>query len=452
MTTSLTTIVRADQQRDFVREIHHLKESGLNFKKSKLYKLNIFLDNDGVLRVGGRLKQSDLPFEVKHQIILPRGHVSTILVRDIHQDNGHAGAQAVMAIVRQRFWPVSAKRLVKRIVKECVHCYKRRPKAAEQFMGDLPAVRVTAAHPFLNTGVDYAGPLTLKLTQRTSTKAYLAVFICMATKAVHLELVSDLTTKAFLAALTRFVSRRGLCATIYSDNATNFVGAKNEMKEVERLIAGRNHQDDITRWCSERSITFKFIPPRAPHFGGLWEAAVKSAKYHLIRIVGLTKLYFEEMATVLAKIEAMLNSRPLVPESDDPEGMTALTPGHFLIGRPLTAIAEPVFADVRSTYLTRWQLIQQMSQHFWQRWSKEYLTTLQQRTAKKDRSHIAVGQLVLIREDSLPPLQWLLGRVTEVKPGQDGLVRVVVLRTKGGTIERPVVKTCVLPIPSEPRS
>jgi Family of unknown function (DUF5641)/Integrase zinc binding domain len=401
--------------------------------------------------VGGRLKNSDLPFEVKHQIILPKGHVTTTLVRDLHQDNGHAGAQAVMAIVRQMFWPIGAKRLVKRITNDCVLCFKRRPRAAEQFMGDLPAVRVKAVHPFLNTGVDYAGPLTLKLTQRTSTKAYLALFVCMATKAVHLELVSDLTTKAFLAALTRFVSRRGLCKTIHSDNATNFVGAKNEMRDVERLLLSRDHQDDVIRFCANQTITFKFIPPRAPHFGGLWEAAVKSAKYHLVRIVGPTKLFFEEMATVLAKIEAILNFRPLVPESDDPDGFNALTPGHFIIGRPLNAVAKPVFIDVRCNHLTRWQLLQQMNQHFWQRWSKEYLTTLQQRTTNKHRSCIAVGQLALVREDSLRPLQWLLGRVTNVKTGQDGLVRVVSLRTKGGIIE-PVVKICLLPIPSEPRS
>ncbi len=452
MTSSLKSITKAIQLREFAREVKNLEESHFISNKSSVSNLNVFLDSDGIMRVGGRLAHSQQPYDVKHQIILPKNHhVTTILVRSLHQENGHVGAQALLAIVRQMFWPLGAKDLVKRVTKGCVRCFRCHPKSTNQFMGDLPSVRVTAAHPFLNSGVDYAGPLTLKLTQRTSTKAYLALFVCMATKAVHLELVSDLTTKAFLQALTRFISRRGHCATIYSDNATNFVGAKNEMEAVKRLLSNQDHQTATERFCSEKHITFKFIPPRAPHFGGLWEAAIKSAKHHLIRIVGPTKLYYEEMYTVLVKIEALLNSRPLVPESDDVEDTTAITPGHFLIGRPLNALAEPVY-DQLTNRLDRWQMIQRMSQHFWKKWSQEYLTALQRRTIKAERAAIEIGQLVVVKEDNSPPLQWLLGRVTDVKKGQDGLVRVVSLRTKSGSVERPVVKICILPIPLESRS
>jgi Family of unknown function (DUF5641)/Integrase core domain len=298
---------------------------------------------------------------------------------------------------------------------------------------------VTVAHPFINTGVDYASPLRLKLTQRTSIKAYMALFICMATKAVHLELVSDLTTKAFLAALTCFISRRGHCTTIHSDNASNFVGAKNEMDAVKKLLLSRAHQDDITRFCASKHITIKFIPPRAPHFGGLSEAGVKSTKYHLLRIIGPRELYFEEMATLLAKVEAILNSRPLILESDDANDVAAITPGHFLIGRPLNALAEPDYTDVQSNHLNRWEAIQQISQHFWNKWT----ATLQQHTKKSDRSEIGLGQLVLVKEVNVPTLQWLLGRVTKVTMGQDGLARVVTLRTKCGEIDRPVKKVCV---------
>jgi len=217
--------------------------------------------------------------------------------------------------------------------------------------------------------------------------------------------------------LSRFISRRGHCTNLYSDNATNFVGARNEMDAVKKLLTSREHQDGVARFCASKHITFKFIPPRAPHFGGLWEAAIKSAKYHLLRIIGSRKLYFEEMVTMFAKVEAILNSRPLVSESDDADDVAAITPGHFLIGRPLNALAEPNYTDVQSNYLDRWETVRQMSQHFWNKWSAEYLTNLQQRTKKAERATIAPGQLVLVKEDNLPTLQWLLGRVTKVTTG-----------------------------------
>jgi Family of unknown function (DUF5641) len=174
------------------------------------------------------------------------------------------------------------------------------------------------------------------------------------------------------------VSRRGLCQNLYSDNGTNFVGASHELKAIHELLTNSQHQKAVMDACAAQQIQFHFIPPRAPHFGGLWEAAVKSMKFHLVRIVGPTHLHFEEMATVLCKIQAILNSRPLVPASDDPNDLAALTPGHFLIGRPLVAVAEPNFVVVNTGRLRRWQVLQKMTQHFWRRWSEQYLHTLPQ--------------------------------------------------------------------------
>jgi hypothetical protein len=211
-------------------------------------------------------------------------HRTTILVRSFDHEN----AQALTAIVWQMFWPVGVKNRVKRMTKGSVVCFKCHPKVMDQFMGDLPAARVTVAHLSINTGVDYA-----------STKAYMALFVCMATKAVHLELVSDLTTKA--------TAQPSFRTTPPNSSA----------RRMRWTLSSRAHQDDITRFCASKHITIKFIPPRAPHFGGLWEAGVKSAKYHLLRIIGPRKLYFEEMATLLADVEAILNSRPLIPGSDD---------------------------------------------------------------------------------------------------------------------------------------
>ncbi|XP_014290162.1 uncharacterized protein [Halyomorpha halys] len=159
----------------------------------------------------------------------------------------------------------------------------------------------------------------------------------MSTKAVHLEVVSTLETESFLAALDRFIARRGKPIRIYSDCGTNFVGASRKLKEFEKSYSSPSSQDNITNNTARQSIEWSFIPPSTPHFGGIWEAGIKAAKALLHKVLGETPLTFEELSTLFSKIEAVLNSRPLVPVSSDPECIEARTPGHFLVGRPLTA-------------------------------------------------------------------------------------------------------------------
>lgn len=199
-------------------------------------------------------------------------------------------------------------------------------------MGDLPAARVQKSRPFCHVGVDFAGPIHIHYKRRGArpTKSYLCVFVCFSTKAVHLEVCSDLTSAAFIAALKRFIARRGCPANIYCDNATNFVGAKNELMELTELLDSAIKQNEIIRMCSHKGIEFQFIPPRSPHFGGLWEAAVKSAKQLLRKLLHSATLTYEELCTVAAEIEAILNSRPMTPLSNNPNDFEALTPRHFL--------------------------------------------------------------------------------------------------------------------------
>ncbi|CAG7823797.1 unnamed protein product, partial [Allacma fusca] len=186
-----------------------------------------------------------------------------------------------------------------------------------------------------------------------------------------------------------------------------------------------------------------------PHFGGLWEAGVKSTKHHLKRVVGNTVLTYEEFSTLLIQIEACLNSRPLCPLSTSPDDLSALTPGHFLVGRPLIAISEPDYTKLKINRLSRWQLLQQLHQHFWRRWQAEYLDRLQQRPKwAKIEENLRQGDMVIIKDDRLPPQEWRLGRIIEVHTGPDGLVRVVTVRTAEGTYKRPVVKLCKLPMDS----
>lgn len=181
----------------------------------------------------------------------------------------------------------------------------------------------------------------------------------------------------------------------------------------------------------------------------MYESAIKSSKQLLKRVIGNRPLTFEELSTLFARVEAVLNSRPLTSISSDPSEYEALTPGHLLVCRELLAVPEYDFSDESVHGLTRWQLVQQASQQFWKLWKNNYLHTLQQRQKWfSNCRNLNVGELVLIHSDA-PPLQWSLGRVTELHPGADGVVRVVKVRTQNGEYTRPVVKLSPLPIDAD---
>ena len=264
-------------------------------------------------------------------------------------------------------------------------------------------------------------------------------------KAVHLEPVSDLTAEAFVACLRRFIARRGKPILIWSDHGSNFIGATCLLTELFQFLRQQENKEIISNFCSSQNITWDFIPERAPHFGGLWEAAVKSMKRHLSRIVGNVKLTFEELTTVLSQIEACLNSRPLVALPCDDDGVEALTPGHFLIGRPLEALPDPAVSFRSLSLLRRWDLWQSLVRHFWQRWSSEYLVSLQKfHKWHRPSKNIVVGDIVVLRENGMVPTRWPIAKVIETHAGRDKLVRVVTVKTSTGTYTRPVNKLALL--------
>ncbi|GBL87859.1 hypothetical protein AVEN_192035-1 [Araneus ventricosus] len=267
----------------------------------------------------------------------------------------------------------------------------------------------------------------------------------MSTKAVHIEMVTDLTSEAFISTLKRFFARRGKCSTLFSDNATNFVGAQAELKKLHNLI---NYPDDnLSNFLASNAIKWKFIPPVSPNFGGLWEAGVKSFKHHFLRAIGNANLTHEEFNTVIVEIEGILNSRPITEISSDINDLEALTPGHFLIGRPINTVAEPELINFSDNRLSRWQRVEKLTQHIWKRWSSDYLNHFQQRHKWQFvKNNVKPGMMVILKEDNLPKCKWALGRIIDAIPGKDGYVRVVNVRTANGTLKRPISKVCLLPV------
>ena len=316
-------------------------------------------------------------------------------------------------------------------------------------MGSLPKHRLQNVYPFHTVGVDIGGPFyTKEGTRRNAkiSKSYMCLFVCYSTRAVHLEALTALTCECFLAAFDRFTGRRGLVHTVFSDNGGNFVAASRYFNEVTQFF--RSSNDNIMQGLTYRNIHWKHNPPTASHFGGMFEAGIKSAKTLLRRVTGSQPMTFEEFSTLLTRVEGILNSRPLCPLSNDPDEFEVLTPGHFLVGRQLVSAPEYDLTHEPVHHLTRWQLIKHMTQQFWRRWKQDYLHTLQQRQKWfTDTPNIAVGDVVLIHCDNVTSQHWNLGRVEQVFPGTDGRVRVVSLRTRNTILRRPVNKISPLPKP-----
>ena len=448
---ALQTWIRVVQQTEFNNEFFRLKDGTQISSKSKLLNLNPFISTtDSIIRVGGRLNNSNLSFNEKHPIILPSNNFLTILIiRNAHHECLHGGTQLTLCHLRMQYWIVHGRRTVKNEVHKCLVCYRYIAKSHEQLMGSLPRNRVTISRAFHSTGIDYAGPINVKVSKgrgRTTYKGFICIFICLATRGVHIEVVSDLTSDAFLSAYYRFVSRRGKPLNIYSDNGKTFVGANKKLqREYESTIL--NLQKNLSTVITDQGTTWHFIPPLSPHFGGLWEAGVKSIKHHFKRIVGNANLTFEEITTLVTRIEGALNSRPICPLSDSPDEFSILTPGHLISGSAPLTVPQDNLLNIPDNRLTRWKLLTKMYQDFWHRWSSEYLARLQQRPKwMKKHIEIKTGDVVLLKDDNLPPAQWSLGRIIETHPGSDNITRVVTLKTKLGIYKRPITKICILPI------
>lgn len=437
------------QEKYFGDEIADLRAHREISKKSPLYRLAPFIDAFGILRLSGRLRRADMPYDTIHPIVLTsKCTIAQRITYEAHRATYHGGNQLMQQYVRTKYWIIGLRVAIRSLVDHCYPCLRQKKRNAEQLMGQLPSTRVRKPNrAFLHSSVDYMGPFYVKRYNarrvRIVDKAYVAVFVCMATRAVHLELVSALTTEAFLAAFARFTNRRGLVESIRSDNATNFEGASNEF---DAIIADQWQEAADSHSLRNDGITWHFNPPYAPHMGGIHEAAVKSAKHHLRRVVGTQQLTFEEFATLLTHVEACLNSRPLTALTNEQSDSLALTPAHFLIGESLISPLMRDYTEVPSNRLSHFELLQKFANEFWSRWSDEHVTSLINRSKWfKSQESLKRDDIVLVLSEPRPQAKWPLARVVNLYPDAEGKVRTVDVLFENRIYKRPITKLCKLP-------
>lgn len=403
-------------------------------------------DDKGLLRADGRLRYAEeLPYDVRHPILLPKDHdVTRLIITNTHEELGHgSGVEHALTELRSRYWIIKGRQAVRNVIFKCPGCRRRfTGKPAGQMMAPLPKSRLQCPlRAFERVGVDYGGPyLTKQGRGKTRAKRYLCLFTCLSTRAVHLEMAYSMDTDSFINAFTRMVSRRGTPKYIISDNGTNFVGAERELRELVEAL----DQDKIAQKTAH-TIEWKFNPPCAPHFGGVFEAMIKSAKKAMRSILGNADIYDEELHTAICGAENLLNSRPITVISSDSNDLSPLTPCHFLTGQIGGKFAPEVNREEIFDPRKRWHRVQQLLSQFWKRWRREFLPSLN--TRKKwfhPKHNLKEGDVVMLIEPDTRRGEWPLGRVIEGIPGPDGLVRVVKVKTGNKEYLRPVHRLCPL--------
>ena len=410
-------------------------------KNGEFKTLSPFVDDKGIIRVGGRIDKAILSYEEKHPVLLPNEHRISLLITSHMHNHGHPGVATTTAKIRRKYWILKASKLSKAVKFKCVTCREMAHKAETQLMTDLPVLRLAPqTPPFYYTACDYFGPFSVKIGRNKKAQHYGVIFTCLNTRAVHLEMAVDLTTMEFIQVLRRFFSIRGYPAVLLSDNGSQMVGAARELREMVQSLD--SHQ--LCDYCAERGIRWIFTTPAAPHQNGCAEALVKSCKRALKKAIGEQVLTPFELYTCLLEVGNLVNQRPIGRVPNDPDDGKYLCPNDMLLGRATSEVPQGPFNDTKNPR-RRVEFVQKIVDSFWHRWSRDVLPALVTRKAwHTERRNVEVDDLVVMADNNAIRGKWTIGRVIEVHPGTDGRVRNVKVKTPAGEYSRPVTKIAVI--------
>ncbi|XP_072021513.1 uncharacterized protein [Amphiura filiformis] len=399
-------------------------------KTSSLYRLDPFVDSDGLLRVGGRIRRAELAPELKHPVILPKGnHITTLLIRHYHEKVQHQGrGMTINALRASGYWITGASTAVSSVIHKCVKCRRLRSPCQQQKMSDLPEDRLEPVPPFTYSAVDYFGPFMIK-EGRSELKRYAVLFTCMSCRAIHIETANSLTTDSFINALRRLLAIRGPIRQLRSDCGTNFIGAKRELQEAWAKMDHEVIRNFLLKENCDFVIDFKMNVPASSHMGGVWERQIRTARNILTSMIDRdgTQLNDESLRTLLYEAAAIVNCRPLTTEYLNNAEQEPLTPNHLLTMK--SRVVVPPFGKFEETDIysrKRWRRVQLLAEEFWKRWKLEYLSSLQARSKwEQPCRDFQRGDIVILKEDDSPRNQWQIARIEETYPSEDGRVRKV---------------------------
>ena len=442
-------IIKNHQSMCFPLELRSLTMQKAASPKSRLSNLNPFIEDDGLLRVGGRISKGNFDYSIKHPIIISNdSQLHITIARWYHEKTNHCGRGITLNAIRSAgYWILGCTSVVKGLIFKCVPCKKLRCRPADQQMANLPEDRLQESAPFSFAGVDVFGPFTIK-EGRKSLKRYGLLFTCLSSRAVHLESLCTLETDSFIQALRRLISRRGNVSILRSDRGTNFIGADREL----RMLFDEMDHHRIQRFMQASGgdwIVWKFNPPKSSHMGGVWERQIRTVRgilTHLMANHG-DMLNDECFRTFLCEAECIVNSRPLTYETlGDAQSPLPISPMNLLTLKSQLVLPPPGSFEDSSLYCRRrWRRVQYLSNQFWLRWKSEYLLTLQNRSKWQSRkSDFNVDDVVLVNETNPLRNDWGMAIVTCVKRSDDGLVRSVTVKSKDGVFERPIHKLVLL--------
>ncbi|XP_032426150.1 uncharacterized protein LOC116724511 [Xiphophorus hellerii] len=440
-----TVILKETQKAHFEKELSALNAGKPISKQSPLQKLSPILQ-DGLISVGGRLKHSEIENLEKSPLILPKhSHISLLLTRHHHELVEHQGRHLTEGAIRAAgLWLLGCKTLVNSVIHKCVTCRKLRGKVEQQLMAALPPERLKTCSPFTYVGLDVFGPWTIT-ARRTrgglaESKRWAIMFTCMSSRAVHIEVIESLDTSSCVNALRRFFALRGPAKQLLSDRGTNFVGASKEL----------GMDKSMQKYLTEQGCSWEFNPPHASHMGGSWERMIGVARRILDSMLLRNKIQLthEVLCTLMAEITAIINARPLVPVSSDPENPFVLSPSMLITQKSCLQPPPGDFLD-KDLYTKQWRQVQALSNQFWTRWRHEYLPTLQQRQKwTVSCRNLQVGDLVLLKDAQVTRNSWPMAKVNATFPGKDSRVRKIEVKgwSQGcvKTFMRPVTEVILL--------
>ena len=401
-------------------------------------------DSAGIWRCIGRVPDYN-------PIFLPRRHrYTTLLIQQYHRRLLHGGVSITMCNIRERFWIPKVRALVKKVVHECSHCKKFRVKPLPaRAKSLLPEFRSQYSEPFAYTGVDFAGPITYRDSKKTTAKAYVALFTCSATRAVHLKLCKDLTADEFKRTMKEFVARRGTPRMMVSDNGKTFIATSKWLKKLKK-------NEELMNYLATQRIVWRFHLSRAPWWGGFFERLIGIMKRSLSKVVGRSLLKFhelEEVLLVLLDVECSMNNHPLCYQGEEFQ-QPVITPNILIRGQPANTLEENLeLTENEEGIPKRLVFLAASKEQLRKRWMNEYLHALDERSRKQMKNKLEIpemGKVVLLKDDIKNRGLWRIGRVVGTVTGKDGDIRGLKIKLGNGyVVERPLQLICDLEIGGE---